>query len=665
MTEAPQNYLYLFENHPLPMWVYDLQTLRFLTVNNAAVVHYGYSESEFLGMTISDIWPREDVPALLENVAKGSTGLDLAGAWRHLKKDGSQIEVEITSHTLDFQERKAELVSIYDVTDRNRTKATLSNTLELLQAIFHSAPFIIMVLDEQARVLETNLPAPASEGLAGSTEDPGLCGQLLDCAHLGRDGAVCGTENECSECPIRGGLKQVMASGERICNLEVAMALLSGEAETPCHFSMTISPLRDIDSGKYLVTMIDITERKHAEQQRLEMERQLWHAQKLKSLGILAGSVSHDFNNLLMAIIGHLYLARQDVTPGSPLHPRLTRALRASQQATELTRQLLTYAGRGQFEIKPVDLQELARANAELFQVSIGRAVTLQLDLAEGLPLILADTAHLQQVIMNLITNASEAIGERPGNITLKLSVEDFSEEQLRRGVITPPPAAGRYLALVVADTGCGMDEETQQRIFDPFFTTKFTGRDLGMSATLGIIKGLHGALLIESVQGCGTTISVLFPLLVELGSQPENFLEEQASPEVGRFSGTLLIIDDEEIVRFITSEYARMFGFDVLLAENGVEGMSLFREHVDQIDCVLLDLTMPVMDGLETFRRIRQIRPDAKVILSSGYIEREATERFFGEGLAGFIQKPYDKNAFRQKLAEVLPSNHVPATRP
>lgn len=261
-------------------------------------------------------------------------------------------------------------------------------------------------------------------------------------------------------------------------------------------------------------TVLDITARKQAEAAKLEMERRLLHAQKLESIGVLAGGIAHDFNNLLTGIQGNLELALMDLPSQGPPHGFVMDALRAAKRAADLTRQLLAYSGRGRFQVQPMDLNALVRDNANLLRTSITGGRCLRMELHPDLPLIQADPGQMQQVAMNLITNAADALGETEGLITISTGVEEVSAEQMHACLVEPRPPAGRYVFLSVTDTGCGMDQETLQRLFEPFYTTKFTGRGLGMSAVLGIVRGHHGAIFIQSAPGCGTAVRVLFPVL-------------------------------------------------------------------------------------------------------------------------------------------------------
>ena len=406
-------------------------------------------------------------------------------------------------------------------------------------------------------------------------------------------------------------------------------------------------------------TMQDITERKRVEEKEREMERRLLHAQKLESLGVLAGGIAHDFNNLLTAILGNMDLALDDLSPVSPARRNIEDAINATKRAEALTRQMLAYSGKGRFIIADLDLSELVEENAHLLKSALSKSTTLNLRLGRGLPPISADAGQIQQVVMNLITNASESLGEQAGIVALSTGVLDCDDEAyLIRSRIEKKPAPGRYVFLDVTDTGCGMDEETKGRLFDPFFTTKFTGRGLGMSAVLGIVRGHKGAITLESEVGKGTTVRVLFPVskTAPAGRGPKEKAVKGRMRDAGMppLSGTVLIIDDEEMVRRPCAAMVEHAGYLTLTAASGDKAAALLRDHADEIVCVILDLTMPGMDGVATFEALRRIKPDVKVILSSGYNEQEATQRFPGHVLAGFIKKPYEMAALLAELGRV-----------
>ncbi len=396
-------------------------------------------------------------------------------------------------------------------------------------------------------------------------------------------------------------------------------------------------------------THTDIDERKRAEADRLEMERRLLHAQKLESLGVLAGGIAHDFNNLLMAILGYADLALLEVSPVSPARSSLEEIINASHRAADLCRQMLAYSGRGRFVIERLKIGEVVQEMTHMLKTCISKKVLLNLDLAKDVPAIDGDPGQIRQVLMNLVINASEAIGEKSGVVTISTGARYCDAEYLRETLLDDSLPEGLYVSLEVSDTGCGMDRETQARIFEPFFTTKFTGRGLGMSAVLGIVRGHKGSLKVYSEPGKGTAFQLLFPASVEA--------DGPATREVGpmsewRGSGTILLVDDEETILGVARLMLEKLGFSVITARDGGEAVEIYRTLGHEIAVVLLDLTMPCMNGEEAFRELRRIDPGVRVILSSGYSEHEIAARFAGKGLAGFIQKPYQiarlREAFR-----------------
>ncbi len=313
---------------------------------------------------------------------------------------------------------------------------------------------------------------------------------------------------------------------------------------------------------------------------------------------------------------------------------------------------MLAYSGKGKFIVKPLNLSKVVEEMAHLLDVSIAKNVILKYDFAPDLPSVEADATQLRQIIMNLIMNASEAIGEQSGIVSIRTGVTEADKAYLSETYLDDDLPEGYYVYLEVADTGRGMDEETKNKIFDPFFTTKFTGRGLGLAATLGIVRGHRGALKVYTHLNRGTNFKVLFPC----SEQPAEASTAAAPPErEWRGQGIVLVIDDEESVRVVAKQILERRGFEVLTAEDGSEGVEIFSTRSKDIVLVLLDLTMPHMDGKETFRQLRRIRPDVKTILSSGYNAQDVTNRFAGKGLAGFIQKPYRVRALLETVREVL----------
>lgn len=436
--------------------------------------------------------------------------------------------------------------------------------------------------------------------------------------------------------------------GEWLSRHQVAMAentpfswdgrlVVHGEARW-VHFEARPRTLTD---GTRLWTgaVLDVHERVQAQAERQEMERRMLHVQKLESLGVLAGGMAHDFNNILMAVLGHADLAMAKLPPHAPARDHLEAIVTAARQASDLSRQMLAYSGKGRFVIEPIQLSDLVAEMAHLLKASISKKALLNLNLEKGLPKIEGDATQIRQILLNLITNASEAIGERSGVITLSTGAMQCGKGYLSRTSVDDDLPEGLYVYMEVSDTGCGMDRETLQRIYDPFFSTKFTGRGLGLAAVLGIVRSHKGAIRVYSEPGKGTTFKVLFPALFE-ASLASPHSPEAASAWAG--TGRILLVDDEETLRALGQSMLEHLGFQTLVASDGREAVELYRQHQHELRLVIMDLTMPHMDGEEAFREIRQIDPNARVVLCSGYTEQDVTSRFAGKGLAGFLQKPY-----------------------
>jgi PAS domain S-box-containing protein len=403
---------------------------------------------------------------------------------------------------------------------------------------------------------------------------------------------------------------------------------------------------------KTLAFFLDITERKRMAEERRKMESQMRQVQRLESLGVLAGGIAHDFNNLLTAILGNADLALLTLSPVSPARQRVEEIAKASQHAADLCRQMLAYSGKGRFVLSRCDLSEIVRDMGQILEISVSKNAVMRYSLAEGLPAVEADATQIRQIIMNLITNASEALGEARGVITVVTGVMECDEAYLSESYLNDRLPGGRYVSLEVSDTGAGMDEETRGKLFDPFFTTKFTGRGLGLAAVLGIVRGHKGAFKVYSEVGKGTNFKILLPA-VDWAPGERVKPEAESVPLAG--GGTVLVVDDEPLVRGVASSMLEMLGFRVLTAANGREGLEIFRAKKDEIACVILDLTMPEMSGDEAFRDLRTQRSDVRVHLASGFNEQDVSQRFVGAGLAGFIQKPYTVAKLREILKSAL----------
>ena len=401
------------------------------------------------------------------------------------------------------------------------------------------------------------------------------------------------------------------------------------------------------DSGQVvsiLGVVMDITERRRQEQAQLQ-------SQKLESLGVLAGGIAHDFNNLLTAILGNVNLAQLCLSKVSPAWPYLDNMERTVHRATNLTRQMLAYSGKGRFLVGPVDLNQAVEEMSHLLGVSISKKVALRYNLQSNLPVLMGEATQIQQVIMNLVTNASEALGDEEGIVSIRTGTQTYGAEDLARDFPDQGVEPGPFLTMEVADNGQGMTPEVQARIFEPFFTTKFTGRGLGLSAMQGIVRGHHGGIRVYSEPGKGSTFKLIFPAGV--GGVPA--ATEAQAEEGWRGSGLVLVVDDEAGVRQVASALLASMGFTVVTADDGLEALARYQASTEPIRVVLMDLTMPRMDGTETFRELRRLDPTCRVVLTSGYNQQDAVQDFLGKGLAGFVQKPFLHEDLQRAMREAL----------
>ncbi|MCH7598970.1 MAG: PAS domain S-box protein [Myxococcales bacterium] len=396
----------------------------------------------------------------------------------------------------------------------------------------------------------------------------------------------------------------------------------------------------------------DITEQVEAAEAKQKLAEQMKEAQRLESLGVLAGGIAHDFNNLLTPILGEASLGLFDLSEDSPLHSRLQRIQKAAHRAAALTNQMLTYSGQGQAVTEFLDISKFVEETAELLEGAVSGKAELVFDLADGLPTVQADASQLSQVVMNLIINATEAIQEGAGPIVLRTGLVDVDNVESKFIVGSDTLLPGSYVYLEVIDAGCGMDEQLQSKIFDPFFTTKFTGRGLGLAAVLGIVRSHGGAIELDSVLNRGTRFRVLLP---SAGKRELPGVLEDYPTEDWRGHGIVLVADDDAGVRDLMKDTLERAGMTVLCCHDGREAVEVFRRQPDDIRIVVLDRTMPNIGGEGAFDQIRQIRPDAHIILVSGYSEERAAQYFIDKGLDAFLHKPFEPMTLLEHVRRIL----------
>lgn len=402
--------------------------------------------------------------------------------------------------------------------------------------------------------------------------------------------------------------------------------------------STRIRRRQDGSAELYLGYVIDISARVAGEEEKRELERRLLQAQKLESLGILAGGVAHDFNNVLTGIMGHAGLvARNLETDAERARSGLEQIERLAARASLLTRQLLAYAGKRSFVVEPLDVSEIVVEMVGMLEPAEPVNATVKLELEESLPAVVADRGEIQQVVMNLLTNAYEAIEDQAGSVTIRLSRCDEG----KAGVRAPTELTaleGDLLCLEVSDTGRGMTPEVREKLFDPFFTTKESGRGLGMSAVLGIVRGHGGAISVQTAPGEGTT----FRLWLPASTPPPATRQVPPAPERWRGAGTVLVVDDERTVRWILAEVLADMGLTALVAENGAEALTLFRRHAEDVVLALVDMTMPVMGGAATLAALREIAPGLPIVMMSGFSAEHAVDQLRDASRTAFLEKPY-----------------------
>ena len=420
-------------------------------------------------------------------------------------------------------------------------------------------------------------------------------------------------------------------------------------------FDITSSPLFD-EEGKitaYVHVMRDITERKHAEEERQNLERQFQHTQKLESLGVLSGGIAHDFNNILTIILGHCYILKEYSESDNDRNSHLQMIESAANRAADLCRQMLAYSGRNPLLQTEFSFWMLVDEIVKMLTAAINKNVTIKVDMKHDLPMMVGDSSQIQQVIMNLIINASEAIGENNGTITVVLKKTTIHPEKPETDYFGSKILPNSYACLEVSDTGCGMSEETKQRVFEPFYTTKFAGRGLGMSAILGIVKAHNGTLQLTSTPDVGTSFKVYIPFAMVQEQVETSMLLDDLEPAQSKI--TVLLVEDEDTLRKMEGTLLEALGFFTIAAANGREALELYKVRGREIDLVMLDLIMPEMGGVEAFHELRKIDPVVPIIICSGYDAESVADLIASDDRAGFLHKPYNPLELRTKLNKMI----------
>ena len=461
--------------------------------------------------------------------------------------------------------------------------------------------------------------------------------------------------------------RQVLESNDPVDILEEPLQTANGERWL---YTRKVRLLGEDGRPAYLLGISrDITAQKEAEQalaaaeelikkrEKEVSESRLLASQRLESLGVLAGGVAHDFNNLLVSMLGNTALALDQVPEDSQVRKLLERVALAAERAAELTSGMLAYSGQSHITLAPVDLRDIVTEVNLLLGIDTRKFVDLKLKLATDLPTVLGDTAQIRQVVLNLVANAIDALDGQPGSISVQGRTVEADTDFFQDGWVASDVAEGRrFVMLEVVDTGCGMDAQTQARIFDPFFSTKESGHGLGLAAVKGIVAGHGGSLRVLSTPERGTTVSVLLPIFEgeQECSQPRGkreIVKILKQPQ----AYTILVVDDQELIRDLLEGWLEAQGYEVLLASNGPEALEIFAERGQELDLVFLDMTMPKMSGVEVLKEIRTANTTLPVLMSSGYLKQEAVSELDRLEYSGFLQKPFHLDELRATLANLL----------
>ncbi len=400
-------------------------------------------------------------------------------------------------------------------------------------------------------------------------------------------------------------------------------------------------------------TTIDLTERKMAAEKQLQWERKLQQVQKVESLSRMAGSIAHHFNNILGVVLGYLEMAMDDLPQEGAPYKRLNTAFQATEKAVKVSGLMLTYLGQTVTRKEPMDFSEVCRDNLPLFNGSIQKNIVLEADFPCPGPTINADISLIRQMLTNLVVNASETIGDAPGTISLALAIVSLADiATTNRFPLDWHPQEDRFACMEVRDTGTGIADQDIEKLFDPFFSSRFTGRGLGLSVVLGILRSHHGGVTVASALGRGSVFRIYLPLST---SRPHLHQNAVTSDTVVDADCTVLVVEDEEVVRTMVEAMLISLGFTVLIAKDGAEAMEVFLQQRGKISVVLCDLTMPNMDGWQTLTALRALAPNLPVVLASGYDEAQVMQGDHAEVPQAFLQKPYKKKELRLALMTAL----------
>lgn len=603
--------------------------------NRLAQSYFRYSQDELRDMPLDKLIPSNSranhMHYLLQYFADPrpramGAGRKLAG----VRKNGDQFPIEIGLNPIQIDQTTLVIASILDISERRKLE-------QRYEAAIQQLPEGMLIVSSSGRIVMAN---PTVEQMFGYGRNELIAHPVevlvpLKLQELHRNHRA---EFMANPSPRRLGV------GVNLCGRH------KDGHEIPLEIGL--NPMQTSEGLEVIVTIIDISSRRKLESERREFEAKIQQTQKLESLGMLAGGIAHDFNNILTGVLGNAELALMGLPRSSAVTRNIERILEAAQRAAELCGQMLAYTGKNKFIQKAFSLNEIIETTTELIHASVSKNVAMRFSLQPDLPSMMGDPTQIRQVIMNLVINASEAIMQKNGSITVSTGIMDYNpDDYIGYAPFDSEIPAGSYVYLTVTDTGHGIDAKVMEKIFEPFFSTKFTGRGLGLAAVLGIIRAHGGTIRIHSEIGKGTTFRILLPY------QEGQEVEAASTRSRQSFSrtGTVMIIDDEQHVHDVIGDTLLRAGFEVISALDGRDGLRLFESNHPALTLVVLDLTMPGMNGDEVLRAMRKIDAKVPVIVTSGYSEDETSAQFVGEGVAGFLHKPVSPAELLELVHSVL----------
>jgi len=624
LRESEQQYRLMFEANPNPMWVFNIETMKFLAVNEASVHHYGYTQKEFLSMSLQEMRLDEDIPTFLSEYHRWTEPhVYRIGIKRHRKKDGTMIWVDLTARDIRFQDQNARMVLIRDVTAQLQAEAGLLRSEAQYRSIIEGAPYGIYRKQADGKLLLAN---PALVAMLGYESEEEILRLPVSSVFYenpeDRKELLTRAENQ-EIVPYATKWKR---KDGRLLDVRILARKLKAHSG---------------DQAAYEVFVEDITEQRMLEEQFLQ-------AQKMEAVGQLAGGVAHDFNNLLMVISGNAQLLVEQRANPSKVEHHALQISKATGKAASVARQLLVFTRKHVMERVSVDLNSVIIDLWKMLPRLLGEDIEMTPMLDPSVGAIYADQGQIEQIIMNLAVNARDAMPDG-GKLIIRTANVDMEGTAI---IASAGLKAGHYAMLAVKDTGVGMSQETQARIFEPFFTTKerHKGTGLGLATVYGIVKHTGGCIHVESEPGKGTIFKIYLPLAEQSITSIAPQVQEVAPPG----SETVLLVEDDEMLRELVSEYLRSKDYKLLVATNGYEALNICHQHDGAVDLLLTDVVMPGMDGQDLAKNARKLNRDMRVIFVSGYQDREMDEEALDASTL-FLQKPFSLNSLAQKIREVF----------